>query len=391
MRCLLALAALVLGAAAARPADLAAALATVRQVGPNAQGSAAAARAWQELAQADVGELPRLLAGMDGANAVARNWLRSAIDAVLERASANARPLPRSALEDFLRDNRHDPQARELAYELIRSSDKAAPERLLPTLLDDPSMNLRRQAVARLLEQADAVYQSDKKAEALPLYERALQAARDKEQLDRAARRLKEMGKAVDLAAHLGMILDWKLVGPFPNANQKGIDTAYPPEKSLDLAARYEGKPGTIHWSEYVSKDPYGVVDVNAALAGSLPSRPAKPSPFTEAVAYAAAEFTSPQARDVEVRLGSFTAFKLWVNGQLVLERGDAYTGMRLDHYVARAQLRPGKNTLLLKLAIDLPPPQLPKIWRFQLRVCDGSGAAILSTTRPAAAAGKPS
>ena len=108
-----------------------------------------------------------------------------------------------------------------------------------------------------------------------------------------------------------------------------------------------------------------------------------KPGPITEVVAYAATEYTSKEARDVEVRLGSITAFKLWVNGELVLVRGDAYTGMELDHYVARARLKPGKNTILLKIWMDTPPPQLPKVWRFQLRVCDASGAAVLSATRP--------
>jgi hypothetical protein len=36
-----------------------------------------------------------------------------------------------------------------------------------------------------------------------------------------------------------------------------------------------------------------------------------------------------------------------------------------------------------MKVCTDVPPPQLPKLWRFQLRVCDADGAAILSTTRP--------
>src|SRR5262249_62088785 len=103
-----------------------------------------------------------------------------------------------------------------------------------------------------------------------------------------------------------------------------------------------------------------------------------------DSVGYAATEFTSKEARDVEIRLGCFTAFKLWANGELVLVRGDAYTGMRLDHYVAKVHLKPGKNMILLKSCQADPPPPLPKHWRFMLRVCDAGGAAILSTTRPA-------
>jgi hypothetical protein len=382
MRFWLTAAALVLAAGTAA-ADRAADLEAIRQVGPGGGGSAKAAQAWKRIADADAGELPVLLAGMDGASPLARNWLRAAIDRVLERAAVAKAPLPLKELEAFLRDTRHDPQARRLAYELVSAADKTTPERLLPGMLEDPSPDLRRDAVARVLEQADAAYKAEKKDEALPLYRKALAAARDKEQIDAAARRLRDLGRPVNLATHLGMVLDWKVVGPFPNDKQMGGDTAYPPERKPDFRANYKGKDGEVHWADYVSRDEYGIVDVNAALAKCLLAGAGKPGPFTEAVAYAAADFTSKEARDVEVRLGSFTAFKLWVNGELVLTRGDAYTGMDLDHYVAKARLKPGKNALLLKLWMDTPPPQLPKIWRFQLRVCDASGAAVLSTTRP--------
>jgi hypothetical protein len=35
-----------------------------------------------------------------------------------------------------------------------------------------------------------------------------------------------------------------------------------------------------------------------------------------------------------------------------------------------------------MKVCMDIPPAQVPKLWRFQLRVCDADGAAVLSTTR---------
>jgi hypothetical protein len=37
-------------------------------------------------------------------------------------------------------------------------------------------------------------------------------------------------------------------------------------------------------------------------------------------------------------RIGCYTVFKLWVNGELALHRADAYTGMQFDHY--RTQIR---------------------------------------------------
>jgi hypothetical protein len=344
---------------------------TIRRAGPDGEGSAAAAKAWRQLAAAGAADLPALLAGMDGANSLARNWLRSAIDRILEQAASAKQPLPTDALDAFLRQPKHDPRARRLAFDLLCEADPKAPERYLPGMLDDSSPDLRREAVARVLAQADKLLAADKKAEALPLFRDALAAAREQSQIDGAARKLRDLGEKVDLPARLGMLMTWKLIGPFPNRDRKGMATAYPPEKALDFAAEYDGKAGKVKWVDYASKDDHGLVDLKEALKH-----------HAEVVTYAAAEFLSEGAQEVDVRLGCFTGFKLWVNGELVLERGDAYTGMTLDHYVAKARLKPGKNVFLLKVAQDEPPPQLPAMLRFQLRVCDANGKAVLAAAR---------
>ena len=225
-------------------------------------------------------------------------------------------------------------------------------------MLDDPNPDLRRDAVARVLAQADKLLAAGRKAAALPLFREALAAAREQGQIDNAVRKLRNLGEKVDLPARLGMLMAWKVIGPFPNQDRKGMALAYPPEKALDLVATYDGKKGKVKWMDYTSKDDYGLVDLKEALKD-----------HAEMVAYATAEFMSEGAREVDVRLGCYTGFKLWVNGGLVLERGDAYTGMKLDHYVARARLSPGKNIMLLKVAQDVPPPYLPAMLRFQLRL----------------------
>lgn len=351
--------------------DLKSAIHTIRQVAPEGKGSAEAAGAWKVLAKATVEQLPLVLAGMDGTTPLARNWLRAAVDEIVDRADRGKTPLPTAALERFLADTGHDPQARRLAFELLVRHDKTAGDRFLPRMVNDPSPELRRDAVGRVLEDAEKLFSADKKADAKPRFQQAFAAAQDKDQIDKAAKRLKDLGQEVDLAKHLGFILDWKLIGPFANVEQKGVETPYPPEKALDFKAEYDGKEGKVRWKDYVSKDQYGIVDLNVGVGQ-----------HTEAVGYAAAEFTSPAARDAEIRIGCFTVFKLWVNGELALHRADAYTGMSFDHYRTKIRLREGKNTLLMKVCNEVPPPQLPKLWRFQLRVCDSDGSAILSTTR---------
>jgi hypothetical protein len=352
--------------------DLKSALHTIRQVGPEGKGSAEAARAWKVLARTPIEQLPLVLAGMDGATPLARNWICAAVDEIVERAERGKKLLPTVALERFLVDTSHDPQARRLAFDLLVQRDKTASDRFLPKMVNDPSPELRRDAVRRVLDNAEKLFGAEKKPEALSLFRRAFIAARDKDQIDQAAKRLKDLGEATDLAKHLGFILDWKLIGPFANVEQKGVETPYPPEKALDFEAEYDGKEGKVRWKDHISKDENGIVDFNVGVGQ-----------HTEAVGYAATEFTSPAARDVEVRIGCYSVFKLWVNGKLELHRADAYTGMSFDHYRTKIRLRQGKNILLMKVCTDVPPPQLPKLWRFQLRVCDAGGAAILSTTRP--------
>jgi hypothetical protein len=352
--------------------DLKSAIHTIRQVGPQGKGSAEAAGAWKVLAKSPIEQLPLLLAGMDGATPLARNWIRAAVDEIVERAQRDKMAPPTAALEKFLTDTSHDPQARRLAFELLVQQDKTASDRFLPKMVNDPSQELRRDAIGRVLDDADKLFSAEKKSEAQSLFQKAFVAARDKDQIDKAAKRLKELGQEIDLAKHLGFILNWKLIGPFANVEQKGVETQYPPEKALDFNAEYDGKEGKVRWKDYVSKDANGIVDLNIGVGQ-----------HTEAVGYAATEFTSPAKRDVEVRIGCYSAFKLWLNGELVLDRGDAYTGMSFDHYRAKIRLREGKNTLLMKVCNDVPPPQVPKLWRFQLRVCDADGVAILSTSRP--------
>lgn len=354
--------------------ELPQAIAAVRAVGPNGQGAAQAAAAWRTLARADAACLPELLAGMTGANPLARNWLRAAADAVREQAQAQGQPLPVPALETFLRQTQHDPQARRFVYDLLAAADPTVPERFLPGMLDDPSPDLRRDAVARVLEQADQRAAQGQADQALPLYRQAFQAAREQTQIVRVVRKLRELGDQVDLATHLGLVLDWHLIGPFPNEKMQGMAQAYPPEQAIDLNAEYDGKAGKVRWTPFHSPDEMGRIDFHKGIG-----------PHEEAVAYATTVFTLDQDRTVEIRLASFSAFQLWVNGELVLVRGDAYTGTRLDHYRATVPLRAGKNVLLLKFAQDAIPAQLPKQWFFQLRVCDPTGVAIRSTTRPPA------
>ena len=66
--------------------DISDSLKTIRAVGPEGKGNVAAAQAWKSLAQVKPAALPQILAAMDGANPLAANWLRAAVDTIASRA-----------------------------------------------------------------------------------------------------------------------------------------------------------------------------------------------------------------------------------------------------------------------------------------------------------------
>ncbi len=350
------------------PFDVAPLVKTLHAVGPQGAGHVEAARAWQQLAQADAAQLPAILAGLDGAGPLAANWIRTAVDAIAERQLQQGRPLPAADLEKFVRDRRHAPRARRLAYEWLLRADPAAKDRLIPGMLDDPSVELRRDAVARLVDRAAALQGAEKKAEAVALYRQALAAARDLDQVDLLVGRLGKLGVAVDLPRQLGALVRWKLLGPLDNTGGKGFDAVYPPEREIRLDASYPGKHGSVRWIDYTSPDPRGTVDFNKALVEEK-----------GVAAYALAEFVADRPREVQLRLSSDNAVKLWLNGRLVDQQKVYHAGTQADQYVNRVRLEPGRNRILVKVCQNEQTEDWARAWDFKLRVCDETGGPVVS------------
>jgi hypothetical protein len=349
------------------PADLGHALDALRAVGPEGENHSRAMAAWPEVAAASPTSLPRILQAMDGAEPLALNWIRAAVDAICERELAAGGALPAAEIEAFILARDHHPRARRLAYEWLARFDPTATDRLLPRLSDDPDVEIRRDFVARILARAGRLTKPSDREAAVQEYGEALRAARDDDQIRRAVARLRELGETVDLQRHFGFVARWRLIGPFDNTGSKGFDVPHPPESEVDLGATYEGKTGTIRWQEHVTEHDYGMVDLNRALGR-----------HKGAIAYALAEFPSDRPRDVEIRLGSIVGWKLWVNGEFLFGHEEYHHGMDLDQFRVRARLRKGSNRILLKLCQNEQTEEWAQDWKFQLRVCDAVGTAVL-------------
>ena len=359
-------------------------LAVILAVDKKGVGNERAVSAVRHLENADSRVLLDILQAMDKANDLGRNWLLAAADTIVDREVAQNRPLPLLELGQYLLDTDHHPRARRFVYEVL---SRQAPEvDFLSGMLNDPSMELRRAAVQRLIAdaarletervasetaQVRSVAKLFRERQAKELYLQALAAARDVDQIEELTDALRKHGETVDIPQKFGFLMQWKVIGPFDNSDRSGFARVFPPESELDYAASYPGKNDSVRWQDYVSDDEYGMLDINRIFG-----------PLKEVTAYACAEFESREAAEIELRLGCKNAWKVWLNGELLFGRDEYHRGMRIDQYRMKGRLKPGKNVILVKVCQNEQMENWTVEWQFQLRVCDENGTAVLSENR---------
>jgi hypothetical protein len=364
----------------ATAADVKPLLARIKAVGGKGEGNARAARAWRELSKAGPEALLDILAALDDAGPTAANWLRSAAEAIVDRTLSAGKKLPAASLEKFVLDKKHAGHGRRLAYECLARADTTAPRRLIPGMLDDPSAELRRDAVALVIGEGEKRLADKDRPAALAAFRKALRAVRDRDQVELVAKRLKELNAPVDLTAQFGFITQWMLLGPFDNTGGVGFNTVFPPEKGVQLAAVLEGKKkAPLRWLEHTTRLPYGVVDLNVALGKNM-----------GATAYAFSVVKSSERRQVQLRAGSNNAVKIFLNGKQIYFREEYHHGNRMDQHVGAGTLKAGPNEVLVKICQNEQGDSWAQSWSFQLRITDAIGGpvpielALKNGTRPA-------
>ncbi|MBI3409486.1 MAG: hypothetical protein HY040_14185 [Planctomycetes bacterium] len=357
----------LLGATNAQTAELTTLLARIHSVGKEGKGNADAARAWRELVKEGPDALMEILTSLDDASPTAANWLRSAIDAIAEKTQLAGKPLPAAKFEAFVRETRHSGQARRLAYEWLVKTDATAAGRLLPGMLNDPGAELRREAVELVLKDAHKLFDKDDKPGAIAAYKKALESARDIDQIQLIEKRFKKMGVEFDLTAHLGFITRWMIAGPFDNTQGKGYHTEFPPDKGVDLKAVYTGKDKKeVRWQEFVTTQPLGVVDFKKPI-GALQG----------ALAYAYTAVNSEKEQRVEIRCASGPAVRIYLNGKEIYTREEYHHGVELDQHIAPGVLKEGRNEILVKVCNNELKEDKDEPWAFQLRICDALGTPV--------------
>jgi HEAT repeat protein len=174
-----------------------------------------------------------------------------------------------------------------------------------------------------------------------------------------AAAQLRALGVQIDLAKESGFVSSWWLVGTFPNPNQGGFDTAYPPEKEADPARPVSFESKDLAWKAVHTDDVQGIVN----LEPQFDTR-------NDVVAYAYAVISVTTEQNVTLKVGSDDAVKVWVNGRQV-HANNAYRPLTVDEDTAQAHLKAGDNTILMKIT------QGGGQWSYCLRIVGDDGKPL--------------
>ena len=333
-----------------------------KNVQPNDDAAVAnASRAARELSKRSDLKTIEVLQAMRGSSLIGKNWLSG-----IANATQRKNPATKVELESFLKDTTQDPEARYTVFRWLTEGDADSRNRWLDSMLNDPSPELRYEAVAKALEPKELPEDQLKTL---------LGVARQPEQVVDLIARLDKLGVKVNQSQHFGFLSTWKFIGPFDNTGSKSYDKAYPVETdwvSSKLADTYQGRPGEVKWIAEKSEDPDGAIDL-AKLYNNEKG----------CIVYGVTEIEVPSNVKCELRVGCINAQKVWVNGELAIGNEVYHTGMQVDQYIAPIELKAGTNRILIKVCQNEQKDAWAQRYLFQARICDSTGKAIAYKVKP--------
>ncbi len=152
----------------------------------------------------------------------------------------------------------------------------------------------------------------------------------------------------IRLAATSEFYTDWWVIGPFDNADNKGLRKVYPPEKEFDSTRKYTGANGKkVLWKEY-DDNITGYINFNSVFDTS-----------ENVVAYARRVITLPEAKTIKFGVGNNDGIRIWINDKLLFDLPGSALGPNQNFFTAN--LNKGENTVLVKV------DQLKRGWGFYL------------------------
>ncbi len=149
----------------------------------------------------------------------------------------------------------------------------------------------------------------------------------------------------------------WFVIGPFDN--KSGFNKEFPPEKKIKLDKFCKGKSQLVTWQGANDGFHDGYIDFQKIL-----------KQYNWSVGYGLIYVTSLDEKDVQIRMGTNDATKIWLNDELVwkFNRGrDA----SFDDDIIKVSLKPGLNKILIKVCNRI------SLWGYYFRITDGEGNGL--------------
>lgn len=171
----------------------------------------------------------------------------------------------------------------------------------------------------------------------------------------------RHLANYADYRRYTGMmtgIQEWQFCGVFENLNNSGIDAVYPPEEMAYSSEDFNANSnGFVNWyNAEASQDGYMHFTAH--------------SEYGSGVHYAQTFISNNQEREVYLRIGSSSKFKVWLNDVLIYE-GIRDVETDLDAYNIKLNLPVGDSRLLFKFA------EPSSSTYFIARITDENGIAL--------------
>jgi len=163
-------------------------------------------------------------------------------------------------------------------------------------------------------------------------------------------------------------ILDWWVIGPFEDPEDKRLVTEQPPEREIDLSAKYEGAGGkTVRWSRLTGSDSdedRRIAEVERAIGYRFHDTL---EPDEHVSIYALTFVHVDEKTPVRLLIGSDDSVRCWINDELVWSN-PCIRGLSPNQDYVAATLQAGWNKVLLKVANN------EGAWGFFFQIVDMDG-----------------
>ena len=169
--------------------------------------------------------------------------------------------------------------------------------------------------------------------------------------------------KAASIRKKMGIVSSWKFIGPFENISDCGFSNSYSPEKEINFSKEYTGKNGNkVKWHELFPIIPTGWIFLENYTTDY------------NAVYYFYSNIKSEQQKDALLAFGASGTFKIFLNGNPVLQ-DSVFRNTGIDAYIQKVKLLKGDNELLVKIGHETGNPDLSLSGKanFLLRFLDSS------------------